>query len=440
MSPIIDVEPDAWDAASKVLGKIVVDQLTHAVVGSQQSLADTGGMAGSDPGGTAWAGAYDPAAAATAEAMTDMTKACFTLAGMLEQTGFNHAVANSASDPTGATSTPADTTKYEAPSTIGSESDPPSAKGGSGHPPKGWGLVEHLVGYVWPNGDQGKLRKAAQAWTTTADTLTGGAYAIPEALASIRAQKSPEVDDAATVCEAMMGHIQDCASACRELSAACTELADHIDKAHKEIEHELVVLLEWTIAIEAAGAVASFFSFGAAEIPTQAAEAGRIAATAGRIAAIISKLIEFGGTVAARISGLLSRIGELAARCKKIIALEKRAAETTKAAGTVDKEAAALAKIESAAETSAASERAALEYATRADKLEHVFVPKHKLEPLVQQFGSREAVMEHVIRAIRSMVPATGKFEVTCNIGGQAVVVRGAVVDGVPKIGTMFTP
>src|SRR5207302_1944487 len=116
------------------------------------------------------------------------------------------------------------TTNYEAPSTLSCDPDPPSAKGGSGHPPNGWGLIEHLVGYVWPNGDPGKLRKASQAWNTAADTLNGGAYDIPEALASIRLQRSPEVNDAATVCESMMGHIEDVETTCRDLATACSDL------------------------------------------------------------------------------------------------------------------------------------------------------------------------------------------------------------------------
>jgi len=42
-----------------------------------------------------------------------MTKASYKVAALLEQTGFNHAVANSASDPTGSTPTPPDTTNYQ---------------------------------------------------------------------------------------------------------------------------------------------------------------------------------------------------------------------------------------------------------------------------------------------------------------------------------------
>ncbi|MFV0318272.1 MAG: hypothetical protein ACK5O2_15090, partial [Microthrixaceae bacterium] len=82
----------------------------------------------------------------------------------------------------------------------------------------------------------------------------------------------------------------------------------------------------------------------------------------------------------------------------------------------------------------------ALQYATRAEKLDHIFVPKHNLDPLVRQFGSREAVVEQMLRGVSGRTPTSGVFEIPVSIGGQTVVVRGAVVDGVVKLGTAFTP
>lgn len=82
----------------------------------------------------------------------------------------------------------------------------------------------------------------------------------------------------------------------------------------------------------------------------------------------------------------------------------------------------------------------ALQYATRAEKLDHIFVPRHNLDPLVRQFGSREAVVEQMLRGVGGRTPASGVFEIPVSIGGQTVVVWGAVVDGVVKLGTAFTP
>jgi hypothetical protein len=82
----------------------------------------------------------------------------------------------------------------------------------------------------------------------------------------------------------------------------------------------------------------------------------------------------------------------------------------------------------------------ALAYATRAEKLDHIFVDKHNLGPLVEQFGSREAVTQQMLNGVRGLTPASGTFEIPVTIGGQTVVVRGAVVNGVTKLGTAFTP
>jgi RHS repeat-associated protein len=84
--------------------------------------------------------------------------------------------------------------------------------------------------------------------------------------------------------------------------------------------------------------------------------------------------------------------------------------------------------------------QSAYDYATRPEKLDHIFVPKHKLDPLVQQFGSREAVVRKMLDSLIGRTPASGIFEVTSNIGGYGVVIRGAVVGGAVRIGTAFIP
>jgi hypothetical protein len=84
----------------------------------------------------------------------------------------------------------------------------------------------------------------------------------------------------------------------------------------------------------------------------------------------------------------------------------------------------------------------AIDYATRPPKLDHVFVPKHKLEPLLDRFGGREGAMHEIVNSLGDTtgLPESGAFEVVREIAGQPVHIRGAVVNGVPKIGTVFTP
>lgn len=77
----------------------------------------------------------------------------------------------------------------------------------------------------------------------------------------------------------------------------------------------------------------------------------------------------------------------------------------------------------------------------RPDKLSHVFDPKHNFGPLVETYGSEAGVVEQIVRSLNGAgLPSSGIFEVTTRVGGQSVVVRGAVVDGVARIGTAFTP
>jgi YD repeat-containing protein len=87
-----------------------------------------------------------------------------------------------------------------------------------------------------------------------------------------------------------------------------------------------------------------------------------------------------------------------------------------------------------------AADQSALDYATTSSKLDHIFAAKHDFDPLVQQYGSREAVVQQVLNGLKGLTPESGTFEQQIVVGGQKVIVRGAVVDGVTKIGTAFTP
>jgi hypothetical protein len=87
-----------------------------------------------------------------------------------------------------------------------------------------------------------------------------------------------------------------------------------------------------------------------------------------------------------------------------------------------------------------AEQQTAIDYANRPERLEHTFAEKHRFEPLVERFGSREAVVEQFIRSIDGRTPESGVFALESTIGGQQVIIRGFVHDGIVKIGTAFTP
>jgi hypothetical protein len=48
--------------------------------------------------------------------------------------------------------------------------------------------------------------------------------------------------------------------------------------------------------------------------------------------------------------------------------------------------------------------------------------------------------VQQFLTELKGKTPSSGVFERQVVVGGQVVIVRGAVVDGVTKIGTAFTP
>jgi RHS repeat-associated protein len=74
-----------------------------------------------------------------------------------------------------------------------------------------------------------------------------------------------------------------------------------------------------------------------------------------------------------------------------------------------------------------------------ANRINHVFQAKHKLDALVQAFGGKQGAYEALASATQRAVAGTaGPFEKVVQVGGQSVTVRGAVIDGVVKISTAF--
>jgi len=76
------------------------------------------------------------------------------------------------------------------------------------------------------------------------------------------------------------------------------------------------------------------------------------------------------------------------------------------------------------------------------NKVTHVFgKATHNLSPLVNKLGGQENTFRAVLNAANGKLPASGIFmNVPVNVGSYDVIIRGNVVNGVPKIGTMFIP
>jgi hypothetical protein len=74
------------------------------------------------------------------------------------------------------------------------------------------------------------------------------------------------------------------------------------------------------------------------------------------------------------------------------------------------------------------------------EKAGHVFKKvEHNLNPLVESLGGERNVVRAVLDGANGRLPASGLFkDLPVTIGDTTVYVRGVIVDGVPKIGTMF--
>jgi RHS repeat-associated protein len=76
-----------------------------------------------------------------------------------------------------------------------------------------------------------------------------------------------------------------------------------------------------------------------------------------------------------------------------------------------------------------------------ANKLNHLFSAKHNLGGLVNQLGGQENTIRAVLNAANGKLPASGVFNnIPVSVGGQTVFIRGSVIDGIPRLGTMFIP
>lgn len=308
-------------AASRLLRLWAAAPLETSTDALSRTLEGCGGMAGDDPGGVAWATAYDGAAVPALSATADAVNGVDRLAGMFAQTARNYEVADAASTASNrrlveaaVDTLPSAGGYYGLPVCV-----PPPAAGGAGGPPAGWGLVSNVVGYAWPNGHQDLLRVAARAWTGSAAALQNAADEVFGAPQLAITDQLPEAADMWTVCRATSGQLRELAALHRALGAACEELARHLDEAHSAVEGELASLVEWTAGLELAGGLLSVVSLGLAELPTQAGEAARIAATAARVSQLLERFLALARAGAQSVATLTERAGAVSARLRVLL-------------------------------------------------------------------------------------------------------------------------
>jgi hypothetical protein len=75
------------------------------------------------------------------------------------------------------------------------------------------------------------------------------------------------------------------------------------------------------------------------------------------------------------------------------------------------------------------------------NKVRHLFPPNHNLERL----GTPSQVIDKVTKSLfdadrAGLIPKSGPFEIVRRIEGHSVTVRGAIVNGELRYGTIFIP
>lgn len=318
---LVVLETQDFGAVARRLRMWVASPIETRTTALSRMLEGCAGMAGSDPGGMTWAASYDRAASRALQAAADAAVAVDNLAAMFAQTARNYATAEAASTAaerglieSAIDELPRITRMYGLPVCL-----PPPAGGRSDGGPPGWGLIAGLVGHVWPNGHQDRLRSASAAWSASAAALQSGADETVSAAALAIEDRLPEAADMWRVCHSTAARLSALADVHRALGDSCEGLAHHLDEVHSAVEGELASLVEWTVGIELTGALLSIVTFGLAEGPTQAVEAARAGATAARVATLIERFSALARGLTAPLASVAERAAEASAQLRVLL-------------------------------------------------------------------------------------------------------------------------
>jgi len=230
LTPTITVDTGVLDGAGdSTIGAAAT--FIKAVQAALGALGGTGGMTGTDPAGMVVGEHYDNAASSTVVAIVDSTNGTSRIGDLLKMSAYNYAIANhySAIKPSGGPPTKP-TAKKPFSSHV-----PAKGEGSLSSAPFGWGLIQSIIGMVWPNGDPGKMRAAAAAWTS----LSNAASTFDAALVGPETQaKGQEIPEQASIANAFSDASSSVTSLSKTASSIAGQLnayAQHVDDAHQHL-------------------------------------------------------------------------------------------------------------------------------------------------------------------------------------------------------------
>ncbi|WP_395692210.1 RNase A-like domain-containing protein [Nocardioides sp.] len=245
-------------------------------------LAGSAGMAGDDTTATGFASSYDDAAAASLEALTQLTGGFASLAQLADASLRNHAHAETVTGPPTAAGRSFGVVVGAPPSSLGAG---PSSLPGWAHP-----VLAALEGVFWPTADIGRLRSAGATWRAAAASVGLLAAHCSTALAALADEVSPEIPLAVAATEDLRGHTEALADQLAALGTACEAYADQVDAKRDEVL-DLLEELAWELGVGAVVSGALTFVTGGGAAPVAgAAGTARVAAASARVRGVLDSL------------------------------------------------------------------------------------------------------------------------------------------------------
>jgi hypothetical protein len=413
------------------------DSLSTAWDTLLSSLDSNAGFAGDDDPAKAFDAKYEPAVQAAWKALRSAT---LTLGGIslgLTQTASNFLAADHHSSATKHGAQPA-----LAPEPVISNLLMPGPSSAIGPGETVWFLPGPLAKF-WPNAHTGKARAAANAWHNAAAAVGSVTEVAQSALLALEAD-----DDTTKAINGFWSQVYSPGNdktvlagtqhLCQALGDACARYADAIDSKRSDVQGKLIgagIAVGVTTII---GIAASIFTGGGSDVAAGGADEAEVAAIVGDVAADTAATVD--ADVGAAIAEDLVATVEAAA--DDAPAVETAGAETIDVQGDIE-DSLDKALADSAGEGSLSPQQLqeAYDYANTEPKLAHIIDPaKHGFADLVQATGGRSQAMKLIVDSLGAGqdLPESGPFAVTRMIDGAQVTIRGAMVNGIPKIGTAF--
>ncbi|WP_454198402.1 WXG100-like domain-containing protein [Nocardia sp. Marseille-Q1738] len=276
-------------------------------------LSGCGSMAGVDENGQEWARSYNTSAYEAVGFFEDVHSTLYAYGSALNEIGFTHAQADASLKGAPQPDRPTDPGMP----VFGPFSVPASAGGpGQGLIDSGINIVSH-IGIPVPDGDTGKLTKAADAWDRLG-TIYQNTNARDKITIAAGLFDTVTADDASYIrddLKSLANSIDQLLTACKQISQSCIEYRDALNELRAEIRTFLEGLAK-DLAIDAAITIGlSLISFGAGAV-TAAKAVHTLQQWAGKIK---DGIIAWRARKALQIAGLEQEAKDAVVKARKVV-------------------------------------------------------------------------------------------------------------------------